>query len=877
MIKMLTILDRKVIISGILLTMLYSVQGQVTDNFADGNFTANPAWTGNTADWQVNTDAQLQSNSTTANSNFYLATANSLATAAQWDFYVKLTFNPSGANYADVYLTANAANLTLTTTTGYFVRLGDTPDEISLYRKDANGSSTKIIDGLNGLLNRSNNELRIRVTRNAANLWTLSRDDGATGAFFTEGTVTDATYTTSAAFGIWVRQSTSSFFQRHFFDNIEIKPFVPDVTPPALVSVNAISNRVVEVLFSESVQAAAATNTANYVVSNGVGSPSAVQQDAVNPLLFRLSFGANFPNGTNLTLTVNGIADFAGNVLNNATAAFSFYTPQRYDVVIHEIMADPSPAVGLPVANWIELRNTSAFAINLSGYRLARSGSLSGPMPNVILRPDSFLIVCTGSQVPVLSPFGNTVAVVSFPTLPVGGDLIWLQDNNGSLMHAVAYTPDWYQNPVKANGGWSLEMIDARNACSGSTNWRASNNPAGGTPGRPNSIAASNTDRIAPNLLQAFAPNSTTLVLTFSEPLDSTASAAAGYAVSNGLGNASSASVLPPLFTQVQLSLANAMQPGVVYTVTATGVRDCSGNALNTTANSAKVGLAAVADSLDMVVNEILFNPKPLGVDFVEFYNRSNKVLDAANLFFTNRSSTTGNPGTLIPLSTANRLIFPGEYYVVTENPDLIKQQFTVPNEAWLVTSDMPSLPDDKGTVLLLNQNGRTVEELSYDQRWHFALVDNNEGIALERIDFNRPGQQADNWTSAAASAGFGTPTGPNSQFRTNLSLPSGSIKLNPPMFSPDNDGFEDFTLIEWELNQPGYVGNITIMDAAGRAIRILQRNTTLSARGSFRWDGLNDKQQRVPVGNYVVWFEVFNLQGQKQVFKKGVTIARRF
>jgi len=72
-------------------------------------------------------------------------------------------------------------------------------------------------------------------------------------------------------------------------------------------------------------------------------------------------------------------------------------------------------------------------------------------------------------------------------------------------------------------------------------------------------------------------------------------------------------------------------------------------------------------------------------------------------------------------------------------------------------------------------------------------------------------------------------------------------------------------------------VGNITIMDAAGRAIRILQRNTTLTARGSFRWDGLNDKQQRVPVGNYVVWFEVFNLEGQKQVFKKGVTIARRF
>jgi hypothetical protein len=225
-----------------------------------------------------------------------------------------------------------------------------------------------------------------------------------------------------------------------------------------------------------------------------------------------------------------------------------------------------------------------------------------------------------------------------------------------------------------------------------------------------------------------------------------------------------------------------------------------------------------------------------------------------------------------------NRLIFPGEFYVVTENPDIIKQQFTIKNpDAIVLAPTMPSFPDDKGTVVLLSQTGKITDELKYDQRWHFALVDNEEGISLERIDYAKPTQTYDNWTSAAASAGFGTPGYQNSQYRTDISAPAGSIVLNPQMFSPDNDGFEDFCLIEFTMNEPGYVANVTIYDAGGRPVRVLQRNTTIAASGSFRWDGLNDKQQRVATGNYIVLFEAFNLQGKKQAFKKGVTVARKF
>ncbi len=854
-----------------------SLFSQTEEKFSDGNFTANPAWTGNVDAWIVNSEQQLQSNNTTANSNFYLSTESNKATTAQWDFWVRLAFNPSGANYADVYLTASQSNITLSNTSGYFIRFGDTQDEISLYRKDANGSSIKIIDGTDGLLNSSNNIVRVRVTRNAANVWTLSRDLGGTGAFIPEGTATDASYLTSAFFGIWIRQSTASFFQRHYVDDIEIKDFIPDVTPPAVTGANAISSTALDVLFSEALNPATATLPANYSVNNGIGNPTSVVPDPANPLQMRLTFATPFPNGTTCTLTVNNVQDVAGNIVNNGTASFAYYTPQRYDIVLHEIMVDPTPQVGLPIANWIEIRNTSAFPINLQGYRLGRSSGLSGPLPAYFISPGQFIILCTGSQVPVLSPFGTTLAVTSFPTLPNTGELIWLQDATGRIMHSVEYNQSWYQNEVKAQGGWSLEMIDAGNPCTGSSNWRASTHASGGTPGMANSIATSNKDQTAPQLLRGFAQDANTIVLTFSESLDSTLSAVATYSVGNGIGTPTSVSLAAPQFNTVQLRFSNALQTGTIYTVTASNVRDCAGN-LIAGSNTTTVALAQIPDSLDLIVNEILFNPKPLGVDYVEFYNRSNKTLNAGNIYFTNRSSSSGNLGTIYPLSPSNRLIFPGAYHVVTENVDLIKQSFSIQNpDALVQVATMPSFPDDKGTVVLLNQLGKITDELNYDQRWHFALIDNNEGISLERIDYERRTNLPDNWTSAAQSAGFGTPGYQNSQYRKEATTPAGSITINPVMFSPDNDGFEDFTLIEFAFNEPGYVANVTIMDAAGRPVRVLQRNTTIAATGSFRWDGLNDKQQRVAAGNYIIFFEAFNLAGKKQVFKKGVTVARKF
>lgn len=849
---------------------------QFTDNFTDGNFTANPTWVGNTADWTVNPALQLQSNNTVANSTFYLSTANTLATTAQWDFYANFTFNPSSTNYADVYLTASASDITLTATTGYFVRIGNTADEIALYRKDASGTVTKIIDGVDGVLNTSNNIMKIRVVRNAANVWTLSRDLTGTGSsYFTEGSVTDATYTTSAFFGILIKQSTASFFQRHFFDDIQVQPFVPDITPPAIVSATVITATMVDVLFNESVDLTTAQTASNYSVSNGAGNPVSAVRDAVNSSLVHLTFSANLPAQTILTLTVNGVKDVAGNTLINGTTTFSFFVPAQYDVVIDEIMADPTPVVGLPDAEWLELKNTTAFAINLQGWRLGKVTGESGPMPSFVLPAGGYVIVCTGSAVPLLSPFGPTISVTSFPSLNNTGDNIYLRSPQGVIVHSVNYTDAWYKNELKKNGGWTLEMIDPNNPCTGINNWKASVDPRGGTPGTVNSVNAPNPDNTPPKLRRAFAAGPTSIILVFDEPVDSTSGAnPASYTISDGIGSPVSARPLSFTFDKVSLTLATQLLPNKVYTVTVSNVTDCAGNAVGNT-RTARVGLAETAiDSFDIVVNEILFNPKSSGVDYVEFYNRSKKILNLKNAYIANRN-TAGAISSITQFTSEDYAFFPGDYIVITSDPELVKRDFTAndPN-AFLHVSSTPSFNDDKGNVILLNEQGRIVDEVNYTEKWHFALISNEEGVSLERINPDAPSVQS-NFHSAASSVGFGTPTYKNSQFRSDLELP-GDITLSPAIFSPDNDGMDDFATIQYNFPDPGYVANITIFDAVGRPVRYLQRNALNGLKGFYRWDGLGEKQQKLPVGIYIVFTEVFNLQGKTKKFKNTIVLARR-
>lgn len=546
----------------------------------------------------------------------------------------------------------------------------------------------------------------------------------------------------------------------------------------------------------------------------------------------------------------------------------------RYDVVISEIMADPAPAVGLPNNEWIEIKNVSASPINLQGWRIADATGQSGAMPSYILQPDSMVIICANSAAPSLSVFGAVLPVTSFPSLDNDGDLVILKTENNMVMHAIEFNIAWYKNELKKEGGWTLEMIDPKNACAGILNWKASMNITGGTPGKINSVHSSNTNQSLPLLTRAYSTDNQTLILVFDEGVDSASSIqVSNYQVDNGL-NIVEAFALEPLFNKIQLRLNQPMMPGRIYHITATNIRSCSGQSLPPQ-NKVRAGTKEEIANLDLVVNEILFNPRSNGNDFVEFFNRSAKIVDAADLFIANRNSS-GVISSARPLSTVPFLLFPGDHIVATTDLENLKLNYLVKEPAAVfVLPSLPSFPDDEGIVVLLNKQGGVVDEVNYHRNWHFKLIDNDEGISLERIDPDAASQLPTNWQSAASTAGYGTPTYVNSQFKQN-GITGMEISVSPKIFSPDNDGHDDFAMIHYAFIETGYVANVTIFDAAGRPVKHLVKNGTLAQIGSWKWDGLDENNQSLPAGHYIVFTEIFDLQGRTKRFKNVVVLAKR-
>ena len=166
----------------------------------------------------------------------------------------------------------------------------------------------------------------------------------------------------------------------------------------------------------------------------------------------------------------------------------------------------------------------------------------------------------------------------------------------------------------------------------------------------------------------------------------------------------------------------------------------------------------------DIIFNEILFNPPPYGYDYLELYNRSSSVINCSELWLAARE-LTGNLKDPVNLVKEERAFFPGEYLLLTENPDWIVHHYPNTDESGMIPlSPMPSLPDDVGKIVLLNTSADIIDELDYDHHWHSPLLSNENGVALERIRTDLPTELASNWTSATAASGYGTPGYKNSE-----------------------------------------------------------------------------------------------------------------
>lgn len=536
---------------------------------------------------------------------------------------------------------------------------------------------------------------------------------------------------------------------------------------------------------------------------------------------------------------LNNIVDTAYEQLRDTTISHFFYEkPSINDVVITEIMAKPSPVVGLPDYEYVEIFNATECSIQCSDLQLV-VGNTKVQLPDKELCPNGYYYII--SEKALIEDSSHCVFVKNFPSITNAGQTIALLCGK-EVVSSVLFTEDWYEDSFKSGGGWSLEKRDVHNFSETKDNWGAVVNRIGGTPGKVNSIVMEHVDTIPPKIENIQIVSDSVMQITFSENID----------INNDIQIKPHKEIIAVEPTDFSLSkyrllVAEPFVPQCEYTlIIPSEMTDFAGNYFeNDEYVFAKTD--SVLDRKSVIINEILFNPSSGKSDFVELYNNSNSYFDLSQLYLSNGD-------TFEQISSQFQLFPPNTYVVISPDAEFYKQKSGCLQGIY-ITSKLPTMPDEEGTVILYNRWEEVIESVSYSEKWHSSYITDNENVSLERLSFNSTSESQSAWISASATSEYSTPGCKNSQAKA-ISIEK-SFSLESNVITPNGDGENDECVFVCGNTDIGTVCTIRMFSSSGRLVKQVCSNHLLGESNVIRWNCTNAEGNLVNAGIYIAHIEL--------------------
>ncbi|MEO6190815.1 MAG: lamin tail domain-containing protein, partial [Saprospiraceae bacterium] len=770
----------------------------------------------------------------------------------EWKFYQEMQFAPSSSNKLKIYLAMDDPNPT--SYRGYFIEIGENGNSDN-WKLNAQLNSKIILLGQGELSRLASDPAKsnFNCSRKNDSIWIIKVDYNG-GTNFSEITeIKDSfkLFTTKSYFGIQCIFTTTRA-DKFIFDDISVATPIIDINSPNIINVQILDDKSILVNFDEEVDTNSVKDVLNFSESK-LGNPISV--NIISNQTIELKFTQSMTLNSDYTLGYKNLSDPIGNKVNpekffSFQAKFKNY-PKPNDLIINEFMADPDPVVSLPNAEFIEIYNSTSNSIDLEGIKISDGNSISASIKSVVIGAGDFLLLCATKDTTSFRIYGNTLGISSMPTLNNEGDDIIIYDRNNNIINKISYSSDWYNDETKKNGGYSIELQKPQKQCLSKNAWGASLDPTGGTPGRINSFIDNEQDKLAPTLISVIPISEWEISLRFDEALDELIMRSiSNYSISSNISLAS-ADLIEPDKSEIILLLNNPLQKGISYTLSIEVMKDCQGNESKN--GVYKFEIPSEVNIGDILFNELLFNPVSGGVDFIEFYNSSNKLLTTDNLYLNNSSKDSK----WIKINQM-QLLDKNTYIVFTSDSKNILDHYSVHDSLRIFNTTIPSLDDDKGFVKLSRYwNGIyiVIDSIQYNQDWHNPLLPDKSGVSLEKINPTFSSNVKRNWTSASKFKYYGTPGLKNSQVidssnTKNKDLP---FSLSSEVISPNSDNYRDELIIHLNLDKPGYKVNIKIYDLSGYEIKLISQDI-IGTDDFIVWRGENNNDELVSSENYILF-----------------------
>lgn len=648
------------------------------------------------------------------------------------------------------------------------------------------------------------------------------------------------------------------------------REFIWDKTPPELVSVTPVERSKTLLIFSEPLDPIYAGITSFYTIEEK--QPIDILFQANDSQLI-LTWPFEFESEKTYVLKIERSSDLYGNFVENYAFEFQFTpVPQIVfkEIIINEVMAAPRAGNSLPNAEYVELYNTGDRPIYLGGLQLANSRRET-ILPSAVLDPKSYLILAPRARTNEFEKYGKAIGLTNWPTLLNSADQVKLRDAMGHVIDSLEYSTTSYGGSAFAQGGYSLEIANPYLTCYLPTNLKPSMDEKRGTPGKVNSVYELTPDMTPPSFLHSIWLGSNKVKLTFSKILNQNIQNIK-WSFSPDLTLVNSYIDENP--SNIILEFEDGLKEGVKYHVTIKNLRDCSGNLFDDSEEVWMVVPSAAMEG-DLIVNEVLFNARTNAPKFVEIYNRSEKFINLKDWKLANLNSN-GEIANRRLLFNEDFILEPFSFLVFTTDAEKLKQEYPRSKESrFIAYSSLPSYPISGGNVLFLNPDETLEEKFSYSDRMHHPLLRETRGVSLERISANTPVDDPNNWQSASASEGYATPGYRNSQVFDGQE--EVGIEIHPKIFAPDMPGQAAFVTISYKMNHPGKNASMRIYNVAGNLIREICQNAIWGNEGFYLWDGTAINGRKVRPGHYIIWIEIFDLEGNVSQIKKTVVVGTFF
>lgn len=560
--------------------------------------------------------------------------------------------------------------------------------------------------------------------------------------------------------------------------------------------------------------------------------------------------------------------DSGGNISDSTFVLSKSKKPDFRELSITEIMYIPKAGQ----REFIEIFNNSDY--NIDGRNcFIQVGADTSLLQNSIIEPNSHIVIVSESAVSWAGNYGKCWFSDALPSLSSEGNIIKLVCNN-KLIDLTKYNGDLYNN--HAEKGFSIERVDYYNNCFDSTNWKQSVDNLGHSACRQNSAYKENKDTESPFVVDYKLVNDNFIEITFSEPIDTTLRSKVISVAEMDF------QVVEICYSEDLLSCLMCLSPnlekGKRYSIDVDSkITDWAGNKI-TGNKSLNIFLSDIPVEGDIVINEILFNPYPGGVDFVEIYNTSDKIFDVSEIALATLSQL-GEPTSLVKFQRNISFIEPKQFVVFcTDFTGVTSFYETSDTSHFIKCSSFPSYSDSKGNVLILNCNSQVIDKVGYSDSMHFSFLDKTEGVSLERVNPHLLSSDVNNWQSAAQSVGFATPGLANSHYNESATVINDILfSLVNNRFSPDNDGYEDRLIMSYNVQSSDWRLTADVYNNRGVLLARIFDGMTLANNGNLYWDGQLEDSSRIKSGVYFIIFSLYNPQGKLNKFKKAFIVAYPF